>query len=75
MYSAIDVIVGGGIMVGFALVFSYLTYRDLFSFMVFLTFFSAWVVWAGLLPLWVCILSILGLIFIILIQNKREGGI
>ena len=61
----INIMMGLAIMFGLALVTTYLTYKDVETFFIFLTIFSGYVVWSGLLDLWVLIVNILVLALII----------
>lgn len=68
-----DWIIGIGLMFGLALVLNKMTFESLEGFFVFLTFFNAFVVYAGLLPLWSLILNIVILSIIMYIKmNKKE---
>lgn len=60
-------------MFGMALVLTYMTFRDLETFFIWLTIFAGFVVWGGLLDLWVLILCliILSVIMINIIYRKR----
>lgn len=68
-------LLGIGIMFGFALLFTYLTYRTMGAFLVWLTIFNAFVVWSGLLPLWTLILCIIFLTIVIFMGSKNIGGV
>ena len=67
-------ILGIALMFGFALIFTYITYKDLNSFIIWLTIFCGFVVWGGLLPLWVLILCIIVLIIVIYLQINNKNG-
>lgn len=71
---AIDLswILGIGIMFGLALVMAKLTFNDIESFFIFLTIFSGFVVWSGLLPLWILITNLI--ILVLLIANRVKKG-
>ncbi len=64
---------GLALMFGMALVLTYMTFRDLESFFIWLTIFAGFVVWGGLLDLWVLVLCfvILGVIIINIVYRKR----
>ena len=68
-----DWILGMAIMFGLALILTVMTYRDLETFFIFLTIFCGFVVWGGLLDLWVLVLClvILALIIVNIIYRKR----
>ena len=60
-------------MFGLALVMTYLTYKDTETFFIWLTIFSGFVVWAGLVDLWILIICLIVLTVIITsnISKKR----
>lgn len=64
---------GLALMFGMALVLTYMTFKDLESFFIWLTIFAGFVVWAGMLDLWVLILCfvLLGIIIINIVYRKR----
>lgn len=64
---------GLGIMFGLALLMTLLTYNDFGAFFIWLTIFCAFVVWAGLLELWVLILCILILTAMIYVKMNDKG--
>lgn len=68
-----DWILGMAIMFGLALVLTVMTYKDLETFFIFLTIFAGFVVWGGLLDLWVLVLClvILALLIVNIIYRKR----
>lgn len=70
---AIDLswILGIGIMFGLALVMAKLTFNDIDSFFIFLTIFSGFVVWSGLLPLWILIVNLVILVLLIAYRVKK----
>ena len=70
-----DWLIGLALIVGLAFFFSYITYRDLSSFFIFLTIFNAFVVWIGFLPLWTLILNLIVLIGIIYVEINNKRGI
>lgn len=61
-------ILGIAIMFGLSLLMTRLTFNDIESFFIFLTIFCGFVVWAGLLPIWILILT---LIILVLIFGSR----
>lgn len=65
---------GLAVMFGLALVMTYLTYKDVETFFIFLTIFSGYVVWAGLLDLWVLIINVI-ILTLIIGNNAFRGGI
>ena len=68
--SAIDFYIGISILLGLALIFTYMVKKTMLVFMSFFVIFSPFVVMSGLLDIWV---SILGIIFLItlLIFGRR----
>lgn len=70
-----DWIIGIGLMFSLALIFSKITYNNLLSFFIFLTFFSGFVVASELLPLWVLILNVVILTIFIYYQINQKRGV
>jgi len=68
-------LLGIGIMFGFALLFTFLTYRSMGAFFIWLMVFNAFVVWSGLLPLWTLILNIIIVTIVIFISSKNIGSV
>lgn len=68
-----DWLIGVGLMFGLAFVFNYLTFEDLIGFFAWLTIFSGFVVWGGLLPLWVLYLNIIILVLIMYFSMRERG--
>lgn len=61
-------------MVGLSLLFTYITYKDITTFFVWFNIFGGFVVWAGLLPLWVVVLNLIIITLILantFITNKK----
>ena len=69
-----NLMIGLGIMFGLALVMTYLTYKDTESFFVWLTVFSGFVVWSGLVDLWILVINII-ILSLIMLNNiyKRRS--
>lgn len=64
---------GIGIMFGLSFIMTVLTNKDLETFFIFLTIFSGFVVWSGLLPLWILVVSVIVLVLIITSKvNKKR---
>ncbi len=71
-----DWIIGLGLMFGLALVFNSLIFENLEGFIIFLTLFCAFVVYADLLPLWVLVFNIIILTITIYYEiNKKGAGV
>ena len=70
--SGFEWILGIGIMFGLAFVMTKLTFNNMSCFFIWLTIFNAFVVWAGLLPLWTLILCIVILTTIIFFEMKSK---
>ena len=70
-----DWIIGIGLMFGLALVLDKLTFESLEGFFVFLTFFNAFVVYGGLLPLWTLVLNIVILSIVMYNKMSNKRGI
>lgn len=71
--SGYEWMLGLGIMFGFAFVMSALTFNNFSCFFIWLTIFSAVVVWAGLLPLWVLILCLMMLGVVLYLEVNEKG--
>ena len=67
-----SLILGLAIMFALAMLMTMLTNKDLETFFVFLTIFSAFAVWSGLIPLWITVLCIIILVLIIIDTSKRK---
>ena len=65
-------IIGIGLMFGLAFVLSYLTYKDLPTFFIFLTIFNAFMVWSEFLPIWTLIICLIVLVIIVYIEIKGK---
>jgi len=71
-----DWLIGIALMFGLAMILNFMTFKSIEGFFVFLTFFSIFVVYAGLLPMWVVILNVIILSFVMYNQfNKKRGTI
>ena len=67
----INWILGLSIMFGLALVMTFMTFKSTKSFFTWLTIFSGFVVWSGIIELWVLVLCII-VLMIIFISNLRK---
>ncbi len=67
-----SLILGLAIMFALAMLMTMLTNKDLETFFVFLTIFSAFAVWSGLIPLWITVVCIIILVLIIIDTSKRK---
>lgn len=64
-----------GIMFGLAIVMTVLTFNNISTFFIWLTIFCAFVVWGGLLDLWVLILCVIVSTVIIYFEiNSNKKG-
>lgn len=70
----ISFMIGLSIMFGLSLFMSFLTSKDTESFFIWLTIFAGFVVWGGLVDLWVLVLCLIILTLIIISKNKRRSG-
>ena len=68
-------ILGIGIMFGLAFVLTFITERNMVSFIAWLTVFNAFVVWAGLLELWTLILCIVFLVVVLFLELKGGNSV
>lgn len=73
----IETIIGIGLSFSLAFIFTAITKKDIHSFLCFLLFFMSFIVWSGLLPIWVLILNVIGVLtsLFIKIRTKISGGI
>ena len=71
---ALNAMIGVGIMFGLALFFASLTFKDIETFFIWLTIFCGFVVWGGLLPLWILVLDLIILVLIIA-NNVKKGSV
>jgi hypothetical protein len=71
--SGYEWMLGLGIMFGFSFLMTVLTFDSFSSFFIWLTIFSAIVVWAGLLELWVLILCLIILGVVIYLEINDKG--
>lgn len=67
-------IIGLALVFGLALIFTVITEQSFNTFLIWITIFIVFPVWAGLLPVWTLILCIIILVIVIYleIQNKRD---
>lgn len=72
---SISFMLGLAIMFALALFMSFLTSKDTESFFIFLTIFAGFVVWGGLIDLWVLILCLIILTLIIISKFKKNEGV
>ena len=68
-------IFGIGMAFGLSLVLTYYTFRTLLSFLIWLSIFLSFVVWAGILDLWVLVFNFIGIIFVVYIKYRNRGNI
>jgi len=66
-------LIGLGLMFGFALVMSTITFKSMESFFAFLLIFNGFVCWAELLPLWTLVLNIIILTFIMYLSITKRS--
>ncbi len=71
----IDFMLGLSIMFGLSLFMTYLTSKDTESFFIFLTIFAGFVVWGGLIDLWVLVLCLIVLTLIMISKSKSNKGV
>lgn len=69
----INWIIGLGVILMLSLMMSYITYKDIQSFFIFLAIFSAFAVWSGLLDLWVLIINMVVLSMILINMIYKRG--
>jgi len=66
-------LIGLGLMFGFALSMSAITFKSMESFFAFLLIFNGFVCWAELLPLWTLVLNIIILTFIMYLSITKRS--
>ncbi len=71
----INFMLGLSIMFGLSLFMTYLTSKDTETFFIFLTIFAGFVVWGGLIDLWVLVLSLIILTLIMISKSKSNKGV
>lgn len=71
--SGTDWIIGVGLMFVLAFLMTYLTYKDLTAFFLYLTIFNGFMVWGNMLPLWTLVVNILVTTVILYFQFKSQG--
>lgn len=69
----INWILGLSVMFGLALVMTFMTFKNTQTFFIWLTVFSGFVVWAGLIELWVLVLCIIILMMIFISNLKKRS--
>ena len=69
-----NTMMGLGLMFILAFFMTYITYRNIRTFIIWLTLFSGFMVYAGLLDLWVMILCIIGMAIVIILKLFNKGG-
>lgn len=74
MPTEIDWLIGLALMFSLAMLMTVLSTKDMEGFLVWLTIFSGFVIWAGLIDLWILILLIIVLV-ILIFSNIRKRGI
>ena len=67
-------LLGVGIMFGLAFLMTVLTFKDIESFFIFLTIFSGFVVYAGLLPFSILVICFI-ITLLIIINNIRKNRV
>lgn len=68
-----DYIIALAIVFGLTIMFTLMTYKDFDSFMIWLTVFIAFMVWADLLELWTLIVCLLIFFVNVYIKIKNRG--
>lgn len=69
----INLLIGLSVMFSLSMLMTYLTYKDVETFFIFLTIFSGFVVWSGLIDLWILILCFIILILIMANNISKRG--
>lgn len=63
-----------GIIFGFSLLLTAMTYRNLASFIIFAMIISGFMVFTGLIELWVLVLFIIIFTLMFIVHIKKDGG-
>ena len=71
----INFMLGLSIMFGLSLFMTYLTSKDTETFFIFLTIFAGFVVWGGLIELWVLVLCLIILTLVMISKSKSNRGV
>ncbi len=74
MPTAIDWLLGLSLMFALAMLMTVSSRKTAESFFVWLTIFSGFVVWTGLLDLWILVLLIIVLVVILFSNIRKRGG-
>ena len=69
----VNFMMGLAIMFGLAMIMTFLTVRDTETFFLWLTIFTGFVVWGGLVDLWILIVCII-ILTLIIINNSKRGS-
>ncbi len=72
---SINFMLGLSIMFGLALFMTFLTSQDTETFFIFLTIFAGFVVWGGLVDLWVLVLCLIIITLIMISKSKSNKGV
>jgi len=63
-----------GVIFGFSLLLTVMTYRNLASFIIFAMIISGFMVFTGLIDLWVLVLFIIIFTLMFIVHIKKDGG-
>ncbi len=66
-------LLGVGIMFGLSFLMTVLTNKNVETFFIYLTIFSGFVVWSGLLPLWILVICVIILTLIMINKTSKRG--
>lgn len=66
--------IGLAVMFMLTLLMTYATYKDLETFFIWLNIFAGFVVWAGLVDLWVLVITLIALVLIIIIKIRNGAN-
>lgn len=69
----LEAIISIGIAFGLAFFFTVYTFKSLNSFLIWLMVFISFIVWVGLLPLWVLIFNMLIIVVIMILKYNNRG--
>ena len=70
-----ELILGLGIVIGLAFVFTVLTKQDAQGFLIFITMFVCFAVWSELLDVWTLIISLMTVVGVVYMEVRKRRGV
>ena len=68
-------ILGFGIVIALAFIFTVLTKQDAQGFLIFITMFVCFAVWSELLDVWTLIISLMTVVGVVYMEVKKRRGV